>query len=391
MHKWKNRLSGLTAIFLFLALILPCVPSAKAASMKDITIQTQGDSINTYAYILSSPAVNCRSFQLDVNIDMKGNAKCRNWDVWIGNGNIYSKAGTLYLPGGTGSTTAVIQLKIAKTFDSITLTPTARGSYSWTMSISLSDIQEDTTISATPGPRIMSGYWDEVTVKDGSKSTKVNGFVLASPAKDCISFNVAIEIAMKGKARCKDWTVWVRSGDTFHEVGSLYLENGQGYISGTMYPREYGDFDAVAVIPMVPGSYTYTIDMEISNIVDLETASRSSDPLPGEYETIKLRTSKKSYTVPAYLLAYSVKNCTSFDLEVDVNVKRNVRCKKWDVWVLRGSGYSKVDTIELPDGTGYGFKTITFDEPRAFDGIALVPSTYGGYSWDLYVEITNVK
>lgn len=263
MRKWKNRLSGLTAIFLLLALILPCVPQAKAASMEDITIQTQGDSIDTYAYILSTPAVNCRSFRLDVNINMKGNAKCKNWDVWIGNGNLYSKAGTLYLPGGTGSTTAVIQLKIAKTFDSITLTPTTRGSFSWTMSISLSDIQEDTTISATPGPGIMSGYWDEVTVNDGRRSTVVNGFVLASPVKDCISFNVAIEIAMKGKASCKDWTVWVRSGDTFHEVGSLYLENGQGYISGTMYPRGYGDFDAVAVIPMVPGSYTYTIDMEI--------------------------------------------------------------------------------------------------------------------------------
>lgn len=391
MRKCRVWGSRLMALVLCILLIIPCLPSAKAANMKDVTIRTKTDTINTSAYMLSSPAVNCKSFRLDVDIKMKGNAKCTNWDVWIGNGNAYAKAGTLYLSGGTGSTSAVIQLKIAKTFDSVTLTPTSRGSYSWSMQISVSDIQPDTTISTIPGPGVMAGSWDKVTVKDGNKTMDVNGFILATPAKDCISFDLAIEIVMKGKASCDDWTVWVRSGDTFHQVGTLYLENGEGYVSDTMYPRGYGDFDAVAVIPTVPGSYTYSIDMEVSNIVDLETAAKSSGPLPGEYGTVKLRDGKKSYTVPAFLFAYSIKNCSSFDLEVDVDVKKNVRCKKWDVWVLRGSGYSKVDTIQVPDGTGYGFQTITFDTPRAVDGIALVPSTYGGYSWDLYVEVTNIR
>lgn len=379
------------ACLLSLTLVLPCVPSARAAAMKNVTIRTHGDNVSTAAYVLSSPAVNCKSFQLDVDISMKRNTKCRDWDVWIGNGNAYTKVGTVYLPKGTGSASTVIQMKIAKSFDSVALTPTARGAYSWDISISVSDIKIDTTISDTPGPGVMAGSWDKVTVKDGEKTIDINGFVLATPVTDCISFNVAIEIVMKNNASCQEWTVWVRSNDLFHKIGKLHLENGEGYVSDTMYPRAYGDFDAIAIIPTAPGSYTYSIDMEVSNIVDLETAASSSGPVPGSNKNVKLRINKKDYTVPAFMFAYSIKNCSSFDLEVDVKVKRNARCKKWDVWVLRGSGYSKVDTIELPDGTGYGFKTITFDTPRAVDGIALVPSTKGSYSWNLSAEITNIQ
>lgn len=394
----KTHFPRILTLLLCLALALSCVPGASAAlasttgSHQDVTISTSNGSIGTSAYVLPTSAVNCKSFRLDVSIEMKRNSKCTDWDIWIGNGNSYAKAGTLYLPGGTGKTSTVVKLNIAKTFDSVTITPTSRGSYSWRMELSVSDIVTDTSISTVPGPGVMAGSWgDEDTIKDEQRSFRVNSYVLATPLTDCISFDLAIEVVMKGKARSNDWTVWVRSNGVFHEIGQLYLQNGQGYISGTMYPRAYGNFDAVAVVPTAPGSYTYTIDLEVSNIVTLDTAPPTSEPIPGDYGMVKITSDHKAHTVPAFIMAYSLKNCSGFDLEVEIDLKKNVRCKQWEVWVLRGSGYSKVGTVELPDGTGFGSTTITFDSARPFDGVALVPAKKGSFTWDLYVEITNPR
>ena len=386
----KTRLTRFLTLLLCLTLVLSCVPRAGAAasgSYRDVTVS----GVNTSAYVLPSPAVNCKSFQLDVDIEMLRKAKCTDWDIWIGNGNSYAKAGTLYLSGGTGKASTVVKLDIAKTFDSVTITPTALGAYSWKMSMSVSNIVTDTTISNVPGPGVMAGSWDEVTIKDGQKTFTINGYVLATQLKECISFDLAIEVVMKGKARSEDWTVWVRDNGVFYQIGELYLQNGQGYVSGTMYPRAYGNLDAVAVVPTVPGSYTYSIDMEVSNIVTLDTAPPTSQPIPGDYETVKITSNRKSHTVPAFMMAYSLKNCSGFDLAVEIDIKKNVRCKQWEVWALRGSSYSKVGTIELPDGTGYGTTAITFDSPRPLDGIALVPDKQGAFSWDLCVEITNPR
>lgn len=399
MKTKKSRFTRVLALLLGLLIVLPCLPTAWAAEKewKDITIRSsEGFTHNTVALLLPTPAVNCKSFRLDVDIDMRGNTKCSNWDVWVGtnNGSSFQKVGTLYLSNGNGSTSAIIPLQISKSFDAVALTPTSRGSYSYTIDITISDIQVDTTISNTPGSGVMAGGWDDVTFREGRQTYNAAAFVLATPATDCASFDIAIEVGMKGKARCKEWTVWVRERGEFYRIGDLYLSNGQGFVSATMYPRSHGSFDAVAVVPTALGSYTYSLDMEISNIVTLADAAPapgSKDPLPGDYELLEILDKGKKYTVPGFWMAYSVKNCTSFDLEVDVNLKRNARCKEWNVWVFRGSGYSKVDTITLPDGTGYGFKTITFDAPRSFEAVALTPKNPGSYSWDLFVEITNLQ
>jgi len=264
---------GLLCVMMILSAAVPA--NAAGAYWEDARISTDYGKINTSALVLSSPAKNCKSFDMDVEIEMKYNAKVENWDIWIRSGGSFTHVGTLYVPGGSGSATKTVKLSTAKNFDAVAITPTKRGSYSWTQSMSIYNLNGSTTSSnnnqgnndndydTDDDDIFLDGDYEKVNIHKGGSSYSIHAFVLDTPLKKVKSFGVAINVEMLKNTHCEDWDVYIRTGGSFTKVGNIYLEDGDGYGSTTVYLKNAKNFDAVAVIPTVPGGYSWRLALGV--------------------------------------------------------------------------------------------------------------------------------
>lgn len=94
--------------------------------------QVRLDGANTYAFVLDTTLRKCTSFSLDFEVSMNAGSKCEKWQVWGGRDGSYTKLDNFYLRGGNGSASTTVWLPNAMTIDSIAVTPTKQGNYSYT-------------------------------------------------------------------------------------------------------------------------------------------------------------------------------------------------------------------------------------------------------------------
>lgn len=280
-QKLRKVPSRILTLLLCILMVLSFAISASAAGSRwaEAKIRTGYGTVTTSAYVLDTPAKNCTSFDLAVEIDMKNNTKCTDWDIWIRSGGSFTKVSSLSLPDGTGSASKTVKLSPAKNFDAVAITPTKRGSYSWALGMAVTNVSDGsgTATQPTTAPKsasesdsdedivLLEGDYEKVNIRTCSNNYTVHAFVLDTPLRGVRSIGVAINVSMKYNTHCYDWDVWVRSGGSFKKVGSLYLEDGDGFATDTISFKYATNFDAVAVIPTKPGGYSWTMGVGVYN------------------------------------------------------------------------------------------------------------------------------
>ena len=271
----SRALTILLCVLMLLSLAMPV--GAASGHWKEVKIRTSYGNVSTHAYVLDSPAKNCASFDLDVEIEMKKNTSCANWDIWIRSNGSFVNVASLSLSGGNGSASKTVKLKPARDFDAVAITPTKRGNYSWSLGMAVSNISgsssdnssgsssDNSDSSSSDKVTLLDGDFEKVKIRTGSSSYNVHALVLDTPLKKVRSIGVAINVSMKKNTHCYNWDVWVRTGGSFKKVGSISLPDGDGYTDDTVYFDSATSFDAIAVIPNKPGGYSWSISMGVFN------------------------------------------------------------------------------------------------------------------------------
>lgn len=281
MSTIKQRFVRLCSVFLAAALCFamaaPCIPGASAdyleGDWEKISLSDGDNSYNVHAFQFDHTITNCTSFKLELDVSMKANTHCENWQIWLGRNGSFSKAGTIYLPGGDGSTTKTIKLSEAKTFDAIAVTPTVPGGYSWSLWLGVSDVvtmgsSDSSSSSRSSGSSIttyedvMSGDWEKVKIDSAS----VYAFVFDNSIRRCTQLTVDIDVSMKYNAHCYTWQVWYRSNGSFSKLGTIPLPGGDGEASKTFYLKSPITFDAIAVTPVASGSFSWSMGLLVYDV-----------------------------------------------------------------------------------------------------------------------------
>ena len=264
----------LTLVLCMVVVLGAALPAAAASPhWEKVTIRTSYGDMKVSAYVLGTPAKSCKSFDLDVEIEMMYNAKVENWDIWIRSGGKFTNVGTLSLPGGTGSASKTVRLSSAKDFDAVALTPTKGGGYSWSLSMAVSIPDGTETPKETTAPDddddggidFLPGDYEKVSIQNGRSSINTYALVLEKPLRSVKSFGVAVDVEMQNNTSCKDWDVYIRTGGSFTKVGQLYLEDGDGFGYAIVELKTAQSFDAVAVIPTKIGGYSWMSSIGVFN------------------------------------------------------------------------------------------------------------------------------
>ena len=274
LHRKAPFTRVLTLVLCMLMVFGAALPAAAAGPhWEKVTIRTSYGDMKVSAYVLGTPAKSCKSFDLDVEIEMMYNAKVENWDIWIRSGGKFTNVGTLSLPGGTGSASKTVRLSSAKDFDAVALTPTKGGGYSWSLSMAVSIPDGTETPKETTAPDddddggidFLPGDYEKVSIQNGRSSINTYALVLEKPLRSVKSFGVAVDVEMQHNTSCKDWDVYIRTGGSFTKVGQLYLEDGDGFGYAIVELKTAKSFDAVAVIPTKIGGYSWMSSIGVFN------------------------------------------------------------------------------------------------------------------------------
>lgn len=110
--------------------------------------------------------------------------------------------------------------------------------------------------------------------------------------------------------------------------------------------------------------------------------------LSGHWEEAFVKDGKNQMNIHILVFEQKLEQCEQMTITFNVTMKAGARCKEWQLWGRIDGKLQKLEKVYLPDGTGIGEHTLTFDTPTSLDAIALTPTANGGYSWSLglYVE-----
>lgn len=278
MSTIKQRFVRLCSVFLAAALCFamaaPCIPGASAdyldGDWEQVTLRNGSTTYTVHAFQFYETITDCTSFDLELDVSMKNNTHCENWQIWLGRNGNFTKEGTIHLPGGDGSTTKTVKLSPAKTFDAIAVIPTASGGYSWSLWLGVSNVVSGgrSTTSTTPSPTIssyddvMSGDWEKVKIG----SSNVYAFAFDNAIRRCTQLSIDIDVSMKNNCHCYTWQVWYRSNGSFSKLGTISLPGGDGEASKTFYLKSPITFDAIAVTPVAGGSFSWSMGLLVYDV-----------------------------------------------------------------------------------------------------------------------------
>ena len=103
---------------------------------QQVTIYDGYSTLRTHAYVFSETLVLCREMTIAMNVSMKANTKCRDWQLWGRVGGEFKK---LALPNGDGYASQTVFFDNPVTLDAVVVTPTIPGGYSWSMGLAVID------------------------------------------------------------------------------------------------------------------------------------------------------------------------------------------------------------------------------------------------------------
>lgn len=271
----KRVLSLLLSFVLAAGFLVPGIPKAAAEVLsgdwEKVSFSNGGHNLSVYALVLDETVRNCTSFDLDVEVAMKANAHCTNWQIWLGYNGDYSQASTLYLPGGDGCTSKTVKLSPAKTFDSIAIVPTASGGYSWSMYFEVSNVSSSSSGSSGKSNKtettasdsiFLSGTWEKVNVDN----IYVYAMYFDTPIKKCTQLSLAVDIEMHHNTHCKKWKIWGGYNGSFSQLGTLSLPAGDGEGYTTLTFKSPKNLDAITITPISSGGFSWSMALGVYDV-----------------------------------------------------------------------------------------------------------------------------
>lgn len=112
----------------------------------------------------------------------------------------------------------------------------------------------------------LDGYSETVKLVDGSFTLNVPALCLYETVYNCTNLTVNMNVQMNAGTNCKDWQLWGRSGNTFVKLAKVYLPAGDGMGSQSVTFASPVTFDALVVTPTIPGGYSWSIAMTITDV-----------------------------------------------------------------------------------------------------------------------------
>lgn len=107
----------------------------------DVNLKDGSSILNVSALAFTKTVYNCTSMTVNMNVTMNAGTSCKDWQIWGRNGDTFVKIGKIYLPNGDGYVSQTINFASPVTFDAIAVTPTIVGGYSWSLGLSITDVQ----------------------------------------------------------------------------------------------------------------------------------------------------------------------------------------------------------------------------------------------------------
>lgn len=107
---------------------------------EEVQLKDGSFNLDVSAMTFRQTVYNCTGFTVNMEVQMNAGTNCKDWQVWGRCGNNYVKLAKIYLPAGDGYVSQRVTFANPVTFDSIAITPTIVGSYSWSMSLGISDV-----------------------------------------------------------------------------------------------------------------------------------------------------------------------------------------------------------------------------------------------------------
>ena len=107
---------------------------------EEVKLQDGSFNMNVSALTFYQTVYNCTGLTVNMDVTMNAGTSCKEWQVWGRSGGSFVKLAKIYLPAGYGEISQSVSFATPVTFDSIAVTPTVSGSYSWSMALGISDI-----------------------------------------------------------------------------------------------------------------------------------------------------------------------------------------------------------------------------------------------------------
>ena len=108
---------------------------------------------------------------------------------------------------------------------------------------------------------------------------------------------------------------------------------------------------------------------------------------------MSFHSSIKTVNINTYALALDtpLRSVKSFGVALDVEMQNNTSCKDWDVYIRTGGSFTKVGSLYLEDGDGFGYTIVELKTAKSFDAVAVIPTKIGGYSWMSSIGVFDAK
>ena len=279
MKKQKRLLSLLLALVLCLVAALPAMRVGAeteylSGDWEEATLKDNSRTWDVHAFRLDETLYNCKSFDLEVDISMNYGARCKDWQVWVGYRGDYSKVGTIYLADGDGYASKTIRLRDATTFDAVAIVPTVQGGYSWSFYLYVSnpvtrdadrsfgnyssgsnDSEDDSEFD------LVEGDWESVRLDNAS----THAYVFDTPLRRCTQLSIVMHVEMNAGTHCYEWKVWSGNGDSYSELGTISMPDGDGGAEKTFYFTSPRTFESIVITPLVDGNYSYSLGFVVYN------------------------------------------------------------------------------------------------------------------------------
>lgn len=396
----RRILCSLLVVLLVLSLTNTFCVSVRAEKLDYIFEDAQVGSRKTSVYVLVEKLYNVTSFDVEIDVAENTGDQCKDWEVWVRSSQdgSFEKVDNVFLKERGGKVSKTIYLLSPRDVDAIAVFPGTLGSYQITMAISFSNPTFAPASGSAPGerpgttdgdsPRILSGDWEYIR----NDNAVYHAYVLKEKLCDVKSFDLKLQVNMKGEVHCKNWDVWARSSesDSFEKIGFVFMEDGTEEVTRTILLPEEMDIDAVFVEPDVDGYFSCTVNLTLFNpcYLDSTVVMRSSTLLDGYWKKDTICGANRTYNTSVFFLDEPV-SCRQFDLQVFIDMKANTSCERWNVYVRSDGIYYQEEDLFLPNGTGDTEQTIHLSEVRNVDAVAVLPTARGNFSWTIAIGISN--
>lgn len=107
---------------------------------EQVKLQDGSFNLDVSALTFHETVYNCTGFTVNMEVEMNAGTSCKDWQVWGRCGSSFVRLAKIHLPAGNGYVSQSVTFKNPVTFDSIAVTPTIVGSYSWSMSLGITDV-----------------------------------------------------------------------------------------------------------------------------------------------------------------------------------------------------------------------------------------------------------